>query len=204
MIGGKAYFLAEFQSTLPRGERRIRHRGSVRPMEFQSTLPRGERRVLGQRFRAAQKFQSTLPRGERLDEVDKYPGASKFQSTLPRGERRIQSGAFSSITIISIHAPARGATSENGEVRGSYYHFNPRSREGSDGLCLEMHPTQTISIHAPARGATSRSGTIRTGIKFQSTLPRGERRIPVRRMFDWQAFQSTLPRGERLNQESIQ
>ena len=55
--------------------------------------------------------------------------------------------------IISIHAPARGATKNEGAAFLNAY----------------------ISIHAPARGAT-RKAAIQTysGI-FQSTLPRGER-----------------------------
>ena len=56
--------------------------------------------------------------------------------------------------IISIHAPARGAT--------TYLRHT-----------LRIH---TISIHAPARGATHISPDMSVrDIKFQSTLPRGER-----------------------------
>ena len=32
--------------------------------------------------------------------------------------------------------------------------FNPRSREGSDELSLDIFDKMQISIHAPARGAT--------------------------------------------------
>ena len=82
-------------------------------------------------------------------------GSLEFQSTLPRGERP---NGFSinanRITKISIHAPARGATSVrcSGGVSGRFQstlprgerlcaaalllnrpeYFNPRSREGSD------------------------------------------------------------------------
>ena len=55
-----------------------------------------------------------------------------------------------------------------------------------------------ISIHAPTRGAT-KCGKIRgCTMGFQSTLPRGERRLFL--VFDLfhRKFQSTLPRGERL------
>ena len=78
---------------------------------------------------------------------------------------------------ISIHAPARGATSPSdsfrprflfqstlprgerllfGMYRPNYRDFNPRSREGSDN---------------------STSNQMQTIIKFQSTLPRGERHV---------------------------
>ena len=55
---------------------------------------------------------------------------------------------------ISIHAPARGATRSLFRIAKAGSYFNPRSREGSD-----VNPL-------PRRGAS---------IRFQSTLPRGER-----------------------------
>ena len=78
---------------------------------------------------------------------------------------------------ISIHAPAKGATSWHGQYQAASHDFNPRSREGSDYQGdidnakltkfqstlprRERHtvPCQTISfhpisIHAPAKGAT--------------------------------------------------
>ncbi len=101
--------------------------------------------------------------------------------------------------------------------------FNPRSREGSDGYYFHLPGDSTIiSIHAPARGATSvrrlvpmcqnnfnprsREGSDLTGVqfdlladRFQSTLPRGERRLLLPdRLLVPPSFQSTLPRGERL------
>ena len=82
---------------------------------------------------AASLFQSTLPRGERLAPVlfrglsstyfnprsregsDKTgsfqnPVSHLFQSTLPRGERLHECPFINWLHIISIHAPARGAT----------------------------------------------------------------------------------------------
>ena len=80
----------------------------------------------------------------------------QFQSTLPRGERQCNS-------------PANVA---------NIMDFNPRSREGSDvdvpDICDHM---QYISIHAPARGATREQALPFKPDIFQSTLPRGERRI---------------------------
>ena len=57
------------------------------------------------------------------------------------------------IVFISIHAPAKGATK------------NPRSCQRSN----------LISIHAPAKGATTDPSGLRIVCKFQSTLPRRER-----------------------------
>ena len=124
----------------------------------------------------------------------------EFQSTLPRGERR-----------------PRGKD-ERSQIRS----FNPRSRAGSDSTAESRFSALNVSIHAPARGATLRMDEIELVlIMFQSTLPRGERRLgrqgqalsldsfnPRSRAGSdseivvgsavFTLFQSTLPRGERL------
>ena len=57
--------------------------------------------------------------------------------------------------IISIHAPARGATAAIATTARQNTNFNPRSREGSDVTGNpELVEFTEISIHAPARGAT--------------------------------------------------
>ena len=99
-------------------------------------------------------FQSTLPRGER-------PGLAwflfpfrAFQSTLPRGERP-RSPRSMICAMISIHAPARGATQSQHRPTAERLDFNPRSREGSDDVLYYSGTVYNyISIHAPARGAT--------------------------------------------------
>ena len=106
----------------------------------------------------------------------KHIPASGFQSTLPRGERRYSATHSDTVYVISIHAPARGATLSDRETVTESQHFNPRSREGSDWLLparancrTDFNPRSRegsdgnifdnpelleISIHAPARGAT--------------------------------------------------
>ena len=55
-------------------------------------------------------FQFTLPRGERrVDRVREDCGVG-FQFTLPRGERRAVAGVGAVEGLVSIHAPAWGAT----------------------------------------------------------------------------------------------
>ena len=78
--------------------------------------------------------------------------------------------------IVSIHAPARGATHHLRSHRRCGRSFNPRSREGSDPQVDD--------------------GPLHFG-RFQSTLPRGERRWEITYYFAGSSFQSTLPRGER-------
>ena len=80
------------------------------PTMFQSTLPRGERRLDKVSALAPVKFQSTLPRGERLYYEKTYGMQDKFQSTLPRGERHQTALHDLRVLLVSIHAPAWGAT----------------------------------------------------------------------------------------------
>ena len=78
-------------------------------------------------------------------------------------------------TIVSIHAPTRGATP----------------------LRDRAVPAFVVSIHAPTRGATrSRPGAVKLS-PFQSTLPHGERLVAAVIWLVLMMFQSTLPHGER-------
>ena len=98
-------------------------------------------------------FQSTLPRGERHDwfylaaAIQNFNPRSREGSDIPRGNLHIGQ-------MISIHAPARGATTAYRRAAGLLQDFNPRSREGSDLCCATLRKFTPISIHAPARGAT--------------------------------------------------
>ena len=95
---------------------------------------------------------------------------SLFQSTLPREERPW-------ILIIMI----------------IFFDFNPRSHERSDCHNSCMAHSVSISIHAPTRGAThARHNANCYCIKFQSTLPREERRF---RYLLWYRLQHFNPRS---------
>ena len=82
--------------------------------------------------------------------------------------------------IVSIHAPARGATRaarrwglksrfqstpprggrRNAlDCRSKWLRFNPRPRAGGDARCAIELRRRRVSIHAPARGATPRRHT---------------------------------------------
>ena len=57
--------------------------------------------------------------------------------------------------------------------------FNPRSREGSDLGRSGRIPGNPISIHAPREGSDILRLLVRSrSMRFQSTLPRGERLLP--------------------------
>ena len=167
----------------------------------------------------------------------------QFQSTLPRRERRELAKVLQTSNI-SIHAPAKGATSPCIIWRCFLCDFNPRSREGSDGF-RDVIDAQNADFNPRSRegsdscrmrscGAAgcnfnprSREGSDSVTSAFppflrlfQSTLPRRERRqfffsfcphFPISihapakgaTVLFWyiiciERFQSTLPRRERL------
>ena len=78
-------------------------------------------------------FQSTLPRGERLQVLPSCRTKNTYFNPRSREGSDLQIRPGCIRTSISIHAPARGATS----------------------AAILARLTSTISIHAPARGATS-------------------------------------------------
>ena len=103
-----------------------------------------------------------------------------------------------SFFIISIHAPARGATRYARFSIKRARNFNPRSREGSDVNNIVSLCNKFISIHAPARGATK---VYADGCKIRKISIHAPARGATRSdqcCTGKNEFQSTLPRGERL------
>ena len=168
---------------------------------FQSTLPRGERHPLSAAPPLYPLFQSTLPRGERLaQQSELFPVSGfnprsregsdrksqaprrrrRFQSTLPRGERPVSLQEKMKDLLVSIHAPARGATRAAGAAERVY----------------------RVSIHAPARGATSTSRHRRCSPSFNPRSREGSDAAEGL-YYDALVFQSTLPRGERQTVEDL-
>ena len=125
-----------FQSTHPRGVRRWPESKSSRPTSFQSTHPRGVRHQGAIRAKARH---------------------GRFQSTHPRGVRPLFSTYSLLARLVSIHAPAWGATLSTEPSSGLpdwFQSTHPR------GVRLIGHYKSVIyicvSIHAPAWGATPR------------------------------------------------
>ena len=146
-------------------------------------------------------FQSTHPRGVRHPLYFNTQLTWQFQSTHPRGVRpgqNIKSG---------------GVTSD----------FNPRTREGCDGIphhdlflawCISIHAPargatrqgpafrwqHKISIHAPARGATRRTSRCHGVIRhFNPRTREGCDSFDMDISNTSGIFQSTHPRGVRLH-----
>ena len=77
---------------------------------FQFTLPHGERPPATSARGTPRSFQFTLPHGERRGLRPGRVGPAKFQFTLPHGERLGGDGGRHDDGLVSIHAPAWGAT----------------------------------------------------------------------------------------------
>ena len=119
---------------------------------FQSTHPRRVRPVPASRHAcAARSFNPRTREGCDRQNLWVNPSGTSFQSTHPRRVRLTVTGTLSLLHVVSIHAPAKGATGGRavGGVRGE------------------------VSIHAPAKGATGEiMAAQRSNIQFQSTHPR--------------------------------
>ena len=77
------------------------------------------------------RFRSTPPRGGRHGSPSMDAARASFRSTPPRGGRpRIV--VRPAACRVSIHAPARGATSSASATRSGRLCFDPRPREGGD------------------------------------------------------------------------
>ena len=75
--------------------------------------------------------------------------------------------------------------------------FNPRTHVGCDRQGGRRSAALLISIHAPTWGATGTNSSNSIPRKFQSTHPRGVRRILPGTFSGFPEFQSTHPRGVR-------
>ena len=98
------------------------------------------------------------------------------------------------LTIVSIHAPARGATTtDHRECQNGC--FNSRAREGRDEIAVGNLFLHLVSIHAPARGATFPPPVANELPKFQFTRPRGARPVGLEFQASNSGFNSRAREG---------
>ncbi len=102
------------------------------------------------------KFQSTRPRGARHGAADFLKPHAGFQSTRPRGARRVQGGLAGIAGVVSIHAPAWGATPQSGRFWMDAAVSIHAPAWGATHLGGDVWRFAKVSIHAPAWGATAR------------------------------------------------
>ena len=143
---------------------------------FQFTHPRGVRLTVWTPARVFAEFQFTHPRGVRQRNIGKESNTELFQFTHPRGVRHQAGQDCGRCSIVSIHAPTRGADGYWGRISLYRLSFNSRTHAGCDAMQDKIEDTNKVSIHAPTRGATRCRTKSRIPTRFQFTHPRGVRR----------------------------
>ena len=167
-------------------------------------------------------FQFTLPRGERLTTPKGGNEMLKVSIHAPAGGATLVPRLRKLGVDVSIHAPAGGATCLPRASRITATGFNSRSRGGSDSRRASARHARSCSFNSRSRGGSDdgRGTAVTDTLRFQFTLPRGERpgarsTGSGRQGFNSRSrggsdnnfcttttealkFQFTLPRGERL------
>ena len=130
----------------------------------------------------------------------RYFSSRKFQSTHPRGVRHLVVDAEDGVAVVSIHAPAWGATCDPKTTGNARESFNPRTRVGCDVMFyISSRGTQLVSIHAPAWGATVARVQLLEHLPVSIHAPAwGATRPGTGCALAARKFQSTHPRGVRL------
>ena len=170
---------------------------TTKTMIFQSTLPRRERQVsesYGATLRSISihapakgatitvvvllsvfvDFNPRSREGSDKCSTSNFIARCHFNPRSREGSDPIEDNTMS-ISLISIHAPAKGATITLPQKKWSteFQSTLPR-RERLFSPHPQTHVCE-ISIHAPAKGATFILVKFSPFLKFQSTLPRRER-----------------------------
>ena len=170
---------------------------------FQSTPPRGGRHGSQNRGHLAGVGFNPRPRvgGDIWPEIP-VSHEAMFQSTPPRGGRRSGKGDIFQRRLVSIHAPAWGATlCFVYLLMFAAVSIHAPAWGATRCPCSAHHPF-CVSIHAPAWGATVRLDPDAPGeALFQSTPPRGGRPWGTTCFSSKRRFQSTPPRGGRRSTE---
>ncbi len=121
---------------------------------FQSTLPRRERRM-GTSTNIAM-LGNFNPRSREGSDSFRWQRRSSLHNFNPRSREGSDGCGTrkSIIELISIHAPAKGATICSAVLRGSARISIHAPAKGATAVRRPLLPLLLISIHAPAKGAT--------------------------------------------------
>ena len=169
---------------------------TVRLWIFQSTFPRGERRLF-QRIRAI--ILNFNPRSRVGNDPTKYSWTKikGISIHVPAWGTTINnvSGVF--LSHISIHVPAWGTTILSCQLCHILEISIHVPAWGTTRQAVLHYTVRIISIHVPAWGTTACNVASLSFVKFQSTFPRGERPQSMTFAELEAEFQSTFPRGER-------
>ena len=144
---------------------------------FQSTHPHGVRPGIVATSRKPRRFQSTHPHGVRQLSMIRVTPSTCFNPRTRTGCDKVYINQIVK-SIVSIHAPARGATLPATQKTVFYSVSIHAPARGATNEINIQTPQINVSIHAPARGATSLYAHNSEILVFQSTHPHGVR--PVR------------------------
>ena len=164
-----------FQSTPPRGGRPVRIVNKIRMSSFNPRPRAGGDAFFAFKFVTQWRFQSTPPRGGRPMPTSLRQWTTAFQSTPPRGGRQFDGACGIVLDVVSIHAPARGATP----------------------IAFGMQAIYKFQSTPPRGGRRNSIRIYRQNNGFQSTPPRGGRLKRMKSEIHIYEFQSTPPRGGR-------
>ena len=127
-------------------------------VKFQSARPRGARQDRQVSLLVGHGFNPRARVGRDARAVSRAVSASLFQSARPRGARLRALVAGDEHGVVSIRAPAWGATSITAQHRVKYRGFNPRARVGRDTdanvplapIRLRFNPRARVGRDRPA------------------------------------------------------
>ena len=152
---------------------------------FQSTLPRGERRIPDQCGTRSKSISIHAPaRGATGGGTGSAP---MFTISIHAPARGATGHAFKSAGIWLYFNPRsrEGSDKSITTIRLKILDFNPRSREGSDYPSATDLLSGSISIHAPARGATEpECFFLRSLVNFNPRSREGSDRHLLRRILN--------------------
>ena len=187
------------------GRDRMSCRHVIDGKQFQSTRPRGARPAATAMIGSRLWFQSTRPRGARLRSiVYAVRTPSCFNPRARAGRDVTASRRADARRSVSIHAPARGATTSCADEYRSISVSIHAPARGATRRRPDDAVDERVSIHAPARGATAvRAGALPATSRFNPRARAGRDALNGRDRIESATFQSTRPRGARPATESL-
>ena len=178
-----------------------------RPIPFQVSIHAPARGATHVKKMIAYQSKGFNPRPRTGGDLSTTPinqGSIKFQSTPPHGGRQKSRAIKKPFQVVSIHAPARGATVlivSNPALQ----RFQSTPPHGGRPFNPRFFQLQyVVSIHAPARGATLSYPDLYVGIKGFNPRPRtGGDNGQIVGWETMKKFQSTPPHGGRHNEIGV-
>ena len=145
-------------------------------------------------IRLIDQFQSTPPHGGRRKPPDEGSRPTSCFNPRPRTGGDLASTAQDLIASVSIHAPARGATSAGARAFVYYSRFNPRPRTGGDSWTAWRSAWMTCFNPRPRTGGDERQREYGQRPEvFQSTPPHGGRLELLRMGFTFRGVSIHAP-----------